>query len=109
MRNKQKKVQLRDVQDVIDVIGVRWRGAVLASLCDSDKRFNQLGRDLGPITPRTLTKELRYLEASKLVQQEKEGASVTYGLTPHGRSLEPLIGAIAAWGQKHRKVVLAKS
>jgi DNA-binding HxlR family transcriptional regulator len=29
MKNKQKQVQLRDVQDVIDIIGGRWRGAIL--------------------------------------------------------------------------------
>lgn len=109
MRNKQKKVQLRDVQDVIHVIGGRWRGAVLASLCDGDKRFNQLCRDLGPITSRTLTKELRYLQEGQLVKQEKDGARMMYGLTAHGRSLEPLIGAIVTWGQKHRKVLLGKT
>ena len=39
MKNKQKQIQLRDVQDVIDMIGGRWRGAILASLCDKEKRF----------------------------------------------------------------------
>jgi DNA-binding HxlR family transcriptional regulator len=109
MRNKQKQVQLRDVQDVLDIIGGRWRGAILASLCDKEKRFNELKRDLGSITPRTLTKELKYLEMNKLVSREAEasgGASVLYSLTAHGKSLNPLIGQIVAWGQKHRKVVL---
>ncbi|MEP7239116.1 MAG: helix-turn-helix domain-containing protein [Ferruginibacter sp.] len=109
MKNKQKQVQLRDVQDVIDIIGGRWRGAILASLCDKDKRFNELKRDLGSITPRTLTKELKYLELNKLVNREVEAlgaVSVVYGLTKHGKSLEPLIGQIVVWGQKHRKIVL---
>lgn len=109
MKNKQKQIQLRDVQDVIDVIGGRWRGAILASLCDKEKRFNELKRDLGSITPRTLTKELKYLEMSKLVsrQADTSGAvTISYSLTEHGKSLEPLIGQIVAWGQKHRKVVL---
>jgi len=63
MMNKQKHIQNRDVQDVIELIGGRWRGAILASLCDKEKRFNELKRDLGTITPRTLTKELKYLES----------------------------------------------
>ncbi|MBX2924399.1 MAG: helix-turn-helix transcriptional regulator [Chitinophagaceae bacterium] len=110
MKNKQKQVQLRDVQDVLDIIGGRWRGAILASLCDKAKRFNELKRDLGSITPRTLTKELKYLEMNKLVSREVEASgavSVIYSLTKHGRSLEPLIGQIVAWGQKHRKIVLS--
>ena len=109
MRNKQKQVQLRDVQDVIDLIGGRWRGAILASLCDREKRFNELKRDLGPVTARTLTRELKYLEMNKLLVREEEAErahSVTYRLTPHGKSLEPLIGQIVLWGQKHRQVVV---
>ena len=108
MRNKQKQVQLRDVQDVVDIIGGRWRGAILASLCDKEKRFNELKRDLGSVTPRTLTKELKYLEMNKLVSRDVDATSavsVVYSLTKHGETLEPLIGAIVAWGQKHRKVV----
>ncbi len=109
MKNKQKQIQLRDVQDVIDIIGGRWRGAILASLCDKEKRFNELKRDLGSITPRTLTKELKYLEMNKLVSREvatSSAVTISYSLTKHGKSLEPLIGQIVVWGQKHRKVVL---
>ncbi len=109
MRNKQKQVQLRDVQDVVDIIGGRWRGAILASLCDKEKRFNELKRDLGNITPRTLTKELKYLEMNKLVSRDVDSTSavsVLYSLTKHGKTLEPLIAAIVTWGQKHRKEIL---
>lgn len=110
MKNRQKQIHLRDVQDVIDIIGGRWRGAILASLCDKEKRFNELKRDLGAITPRILAKELKYLETNKLVHRQAEtvnALSVVYSLTEHGRSLEPLIAQIAEWGQKHRKIVLA--
>ena len=109
MKNKQKQVQVRDVQDVLDIIGGRWRGAILASLCDKEKRFNELKRDLGSITPTILTKELKYLEMSKLLVREVDAVNATavvYSLTEHGQSLEPLIGQIVLWGQKHRKVVL---
>ena len=109
MKNKQKQIQLRDLHDVLDVIGGRWRGAILASLCDKEKRFNELRRDLGTITPRVLSKELKYLEMNKLVGREVDDSgevSAVYSLTKHGKSLEPLISQIVAWGQKHRKVVL---
>ncbi len=46
---------------------------------------------------------------NKLVFREAEAInaiSVVYSLTEHGKSLEPLIGQIAIWGQKHRKIVL---
>ena len=109
MENKVKHIQNRDVQDVIDLFGGRWRGAILASLCDREKRFNELKRDLGSITPRTLIKELKYLELNKLVNREAEiltSSSVIYSLTEHGKSLEPLIGQIVIWGQNHRKIII---
>ena len=112
MKNKQKQGQLRDVQDVLDIIGGRWRGAILASLCDKPKRFNELKRDLGSITPRTLTKELKYLEINKLVNRvadETNSISVLYSLTPHGHSLDPLIGQIVVWARKHRKMVIEQN
>ena len=111
MKNKEKQGQLRDVQDVLDIIGGRWRGAILASLCDRPKRFNDLKRDLGSITPRTLAKELKYLEMNKLLIREIEEnnvIAVTYSLTPHGHSLDPLIGQIVTWGRKHRKMIFEK-
>jgi DNA-binding HxlR family transcriptional regulator len=107
MKNRQKHIQNRDVQDVIELMGGLWRGAILASLCDKEKRFNELKRDLGNITPRTLTKELRYLEINKLVRRDVSGVvSVLYCPTKHGKSLDPLIVQIFHWGQKQRKVIL---
>jgi DNA-binding HxlR family transcriptional regulator len=109
MKNKEKHFNNRDVQDVIEIIGGRWRGAILASLCDKEKRFNELKRDLGSITPRTLIKELKYLEMNQLISRKVEDTkalSVIYSLTKHGKSLEPLIGTIVSWGQLHRKVIL---
>lgn len=111
MRNKQKQKNNRDVQDVLDLLGGRWRGAILASLCDKPKRFNELKRDLGTITPKTLTKELKFLEMNKLINRQENGGDVvvvSYSLSTHGYSLDPLIHQIVEWGQKHRKVVMGK-
>ena len=42
-------------------------------------------------------------------EAETESAiSVVYSLTKHGKSLEPLIGQIVAWGQIHRMTVLGQ-
>jgi DNA-binding HxlR family transcriptional regulator len=109
MKNKRKQIQLRVVQDVLDIIGGRWRGAILASLCDKEKRFNELKRDLGSITPTILSKELKFLELNKLISREVKACSsvsVFYKITKHGQSLEPLIGQIVVWGQKHRTIIL---
>ena len=108
MRNKEKERYLRDVQDVIYIIGGRWKGAILASLCDKPKRFNELKRDVGNITPRSLIKELKFLEMSRLVlkiENEKENITI-YSLTEHGYSLLPVINTIVEWAGKHRKMII---
>ncbi len=67
MQDREKHLLHRDVQDALELIGGRWRGAIMASLCGSPKRFLELKRDLSPITSRILTKELHYLEHNKLI------------------------------------------
>ncbi len=107
MKNKDKHFANTIVQDVFDVLGGKWRGMILASLCDREKRFNELKRDLGRITPKTLTKELKFLEENKLlIRNEIDANNVLYELTTHGHSLSPLIAQIVKWGMKHRKEVL---
>lgn len=110
MKNKDKQRGLIDLQDVIYIIGGRWRGAILASLCDKPKRFNELKRDIGRITPKSLINELKFLEMNKLLlKTEPENSNFAiYELTEHGHSLQPLIFKIIEWAQKHRNMVLEK-
>ena len=51
-----------------------------------------------------LTTSLRELEGHDLVQRTvyaEVPPRVEYQLTPHGRSLKPLIEALADWGRHH--------
>ncbi len=47
---KDKKTGMKIVADVLDIIGGKWRGQILARLCDKPMRFNALKDDLGKIT-----------------------------------------------------------
>ena len=108
---KDKKLGMKIVADVLDVIGGRWRGQILARLCDKPMRFNELKEDLGRITSSTLTKELRYLEDIKIVERRVLSVSpvmVEYALTEHGSSIKEIIESIVQWGIKHRKKVFNK-
>ncbi len=109
MENKvDKKMAMKIVADVLDIIGGKWRGQILARLCDTPLRFNELKEDMGRITSSTLTKELRYLEAIKIVKRNVLSTSpvaVEYSLTEHGMSIHEIIDSIVQWGLKHRKKV----
>jgi len=100
------------VADVLDIIGGKWRGPILAKLCDRPRRFNELKSGLKKITSSTLTKELRYLEDIKIVERKVIATSpiaVEYRLSKHGESISGLIGHIIEWALKHREVVFRKA
>jgi DNA-binding HxlR family transcriptional regulator len=110
IKNKQQGIKI--VADVLDIVGGKWRGQILAHLCDSPKRFNELKTVLKTITSSTLTKELRYLEDIKMVERkiiQDKPMVIEYKLTSHGMTIKDLIVHIIEWGQKHRKTVFKKN
>jgi len=89
------------VETTLRVIGGRWKVLVIHHLLDGVKRFNQLHRLLGGISPRTLTKQLREMERDGVVQRTaypEIPPRVEYSLTPLGRSLAPVLQTMDAWG-----------
>jgi DNA-binding HxlR family transcriptional regulator len=109
MKDKTKKIIVRDVQDVLEIIGGRWRGAIMACLCDNPMRFSELKNDLTSITSFILTKELRFLENNQMINREVStlsGNSVLYTHSEHGKTLRPLIMHLQKWGAIHREVMI---
>lgn len=97
------------VADVLEIIGGKWRGLILAKLCDGPKRFNELKLDLKKVTSSTLTKELRHLEELKMIERaviQESPIIVEYRMTTHGASIKQLIYQIIEWGLEHRKKVI---
>ena len=108
MQDKEKHLLYRDVQDALELISGRWRGAIMASLCGDPKRFSELKTDLAPITSRVLIRELRYLEQNMLITVERASRrkSVRYSHSIHGRSCGPLILLLRDWAVKHRQIMI---
>ncbi|WP_262508216.1 winged helix-turn-helix transcriptional regulator [Spirosoma fluviale] len=87
----------------------RWKLLILFSLSESPKRFKQIAPQVSGITDKTLSKELKSLEANKLVFREVHHTfppTVEYSITPHGMSLEKVIDELHFWGLAHRKEVI---
>jgi len=109
MNDQEKHIFYRDVQDALDLMRGRWRGAIMASLCGDAKRFLELKTDLSPITSRVLIKELRFLEENKLITVERRVSaenSVLYAHSEHGSSCGPIILQLREWAVKHRVIML---
>jgi DNA-binding HxlR family transcriptional regulator len=92
------------VEDTLRVIAGRWKVILLDYLFEGPLRFNELQRQLGGITQRTLTKQLRELEADGIIHRKVYAEippRVVYSLTPLGKTLKPVLTAMHMWSDKH--------
>lgn len=92
------------VESTLTFLDGKWKGVILFHLLSGTLRFNELRRKAPLVTQRMLTKQLRELEDAGLISRTVHPVvppHVDYALTPLGRSLEPVIQALHAWGKKH--------
>ena len=92
------------IEAALEVIGGKWKGVVLHHLLGGTLRFGELRRAAGTVTQRTLTKQLRELEADGLITRTIHPVvppHVDYALTPKGEALRGVLTALRAWGEEH--------
>ena len=68
-------------------------------------RFNEMQKYIGSISYKTLSANLKELEADKLVHREEYPQippKVEYSLTERGKSLIPILDSMCEWGDLHR-------
>lgn len=101
------------VEAALSGIDGKWKGVVLWHLFDEGTlRFNEIRRRLPNVTPRMLTSQLRELETDGFVVRRvypEVPPKVEYSLSAHGRTLEPVIMALKAWGDAHGDVPAKKA
>lgn len=86
------------------VIGGKWKLAILYYVKDRPRRFNELRRLLPDITQRMLTLQLRALEQDGIVDRTVHAQvppHVEYALSAHGTTLGPILDAMEHWGEQH--------
>lgn len=92
------------VEITLNLISGRWKVLIIHQLLDGTKRFNQLQRNLRGISQRTLTKQLRELEAHGLIIRKDYNEippRVEYALSSLGLSLKNILLAMHEWGEEH--------
>nr|WP_321243915.1 helix-turn-helix domain-containing protein [uncultured Psychroserpens sp.] len=86
----------------MEIIGGKWKSVILIYLIDGKKRYNELYKLISTITERTLSLQLKKLEQDGLITRKvytsKPPLKVEYALTPFGKTLIPVLHAIAEWG-----------
>ena len=94
-----------DVEATLSVIGGRWKPVLLCRLLDGRKRFGELCRLAPNATQRMITLQLRELEADGVIARHVYAEApprVEYEITEFGRSLEPIIALMQAWGHEFK-------
>lgn len=89
-------------------IGGKWKAVILIHLIEK-KRYSELRKECKVITERTLSLQLKELEEDGLITRtvhtNKPPLKVDYELTAFGRTLIPLLQAIAQWGSETAEVL----
>ena len=92
------------------VIGGKWKARLVWALMREEAlRFSDLRRSCPPISDRILSKELKELEAFGLISRQEYPVvppHTEYRLTDLGKTLQPIMGAMADWGVAQRANIL---
>ena len=98
--------RIAHVQNTLQAINGKWKLPILMSMYAGKSRFRDIQRNIPQITTRVLSKELKDLEASKLIiriVQDGHPVSVEYKLTTYSYTLTPVVDEMIKWGKQHSK------
>lgn len=94
------------VETTLTLISDKWKVLILRDLMPGTKRFGELKKSIGTVTQKVLTAQLRQMEASGLLTRTvyaEVPPRVEYTLTDLGRSLQPVLDAMEAWGKAYQE------
>lgn len=96
------------LQDALEVFSGKWSLFILHYLSSRQEEvltFKKMEKDIGGISAKVLSKELKDLELSGLVERkvlETRPVTVQYALSAYGQSAKPVLDAMVRWGENHR-------
>ncbi len=100
--------ELRAMRDCLFLIGGKWKLLILRYLANRqhlELNFTKILQDIGGISPKVLTKELKDLEQNQLIYRKQNNDKVPkvyYSLSEYGKTVIPLTETIVQWGLDHR-------
>ena len=92
------------VKITIEIIGGKWKPAILYLIQNEITRFGEMHKSLPGISKRMLTTHLRELEADGIINRKvfaEVPPKVIYSLTDLGKTVIPVLTAMANWGEKY--------
>lgn len=106
MKNAEGKIQvICEIEITLKLIGGKSKPLILYYLTsEGTKRFNEVLAYVTVVSQRTLTNQLRELEADGLIHRKiyaEIPPKVEYSITEKGRSLFPILELMCEWGEKN--------
>ena len=92
--------QFCPVSKAAEVLCQRWTPLIVRELLVGSTRFNELRRGVPKCSPALLSKRLKELEATGIVDRIDKGNGVVYHLTEAGQELLPVIEGLGVWGHR---------
>lgn len=105
-RNQKEEIQA--LQDTMYVMGGKWRLMIINSICNGNRRFRDIQRSIPGITTRMLSRELKDMEANKLIKRTVTPSTpvlVEYSETDYCLSFGTIILEMIRWGKQHREKI----
>ena len=95
------------VETTLSIIRSKWQVLILRDLLmNGTMRFKELQRSIGKVSQKVLTDNLRAMEDFGIVHREvfaEVPPRVEYSLTEPGRTLQPVLDAMWAWGEGYKE------
>lgn len=107
-----KRMYVCSIEAAMDVIGGKWKPHILWKIRDAPLRFGAIQEKLPAISQKMLTRQLRALEADRLVTRtEYPGMPprVEYALTGRGETVIPILASMKDWADETLKDQIEES
>lgn len=97
------------VRDALEIFSGKWKIPIITALTFYETcGFKEMERIIEGITPKMLSKELKFLEDNLLISRKVEDTrpvTVTYSITEYGKTCKSVMSELYRWGTEHRKKV----
>ncbi len=97
------------VRDALEIFSGKWKIPIITALSFYETcGFKELERIVEGITPKMLSKELKFLETNLLITRKVENTrpvTVSYSITDYGKTCRSVLSELYRWGVGHRKKI----
>ena len=115
---KEMKIPLKEhygnymlpIRDALEVFSGKWKIPIITALNFYEScGFKELERIVEGITPKMLSKELKFLEENLLIKRsviDSRPVTVEFTITEYGKTCKSVMSVLYSWGLEHRKKFL---